>query len=287
MKMTSECFPCFFKLANRLMTHIKLPENKKITIMKDISKFLSEIKKYNNSPAYYSTFMYNIIYKKAKIKDPYKKLKQDYNSKVLKIYPILQKIVKNSSDPIYTSLKLSAIGNTIDYGVETSLDFSLHIKEIENLKFIKDDYKKFIKLLNNSNKIMLLADNAGEIIFDKLLIETINSYYKNLKIIIAVRDKPVINDVTIKDIKNIKFPQNAQIISNGSQMVGTFLNDCSKIFLSHFNSSDIIISKGQANFESLNNLNRKNIFFLFKSKCEVVSKYLNVPINSFVFFLDF
>lgn len=282
MRMQSDCFPCFFKLANRLLTYLDYPERKKLKILKRISKFLSGIKEFKESPAYYSTSMYKIIYKMTGVNDPYKNLKKEYNEKILKLYPELEKIVYSSNDPIYTALKLSAIGNTIDYGVETSVEFLSYIKEIENVEFIKNEYERFKKLLEKSNRILLLADNAGEIIFDKLLLEAISNI-KNYEIIIAVRGKPVINDVTINDLKDIKFNKNFKIISNGNEMVGTILDKCNKKFLNYFNSSDIIISKGQANFESLENLKKENLFFLFKSKCDVVSNYLKVPKDSFLF----
>ncbi len=283
MKMEPECFACFFKQAHRLMNYLNLSRKKQIDILKKVGNFLINIEDFSKSPAFYSSFMYDIVYKEANVIDPYKTIKKKYNKRILGIYSTLKNIVETSNDPIHTALKLSAVGNSMDLGVDTSVNISKYLKNIKDVKFAIDDYTIFKRMLKQSKKIMLLADNTGEIILDKLLLETINKNGK-YEIIVGVRGKPIINDVTIQDAKDVEFQDAVKIISNGNEMVGTILEQCSKEFMSYFNSSDIIISKGQANFESLNTVKKHNIFFLFKSKCNPVSKYLNVPLDSLIFY---
>lgn len=281
--MEPECFACFFKQAHRLMNYLNLSRKKQIDILKKVGNFLINIEDFSKSPAFYSSFMYDIVYKEANVIDPYKTIKKKYNKRILGIYSTLKNIVETSNDPIHTALKLSAVGNSMDLGVDTSVNISKYLKNIKDVKFAIDDYTIFKRMLKQSKKIMLLADNTGEIILDKLLLETINKNGK-YEIIVGVRGKPIINDVTIQDAKDVEFQDAVKIISNGNEMVGTILEQCSKEFMSYFNSSDIIISKGQANFESLNTVKKHNIFFLFKSKCNPVSKYLNVPLDSLIFY---
>ncbi len=282
MKMQPECIQCFFQQADRLLKYLRTSKPKRFKILKQLGNYLFSIEKYDRTPAFYASTMYKILYESVGVKDPYKKVKKEYNKLILEMYPELLKLIKNSRNPIYSALKLSAIGNTIDFGVETSLDIKREIQNFEKIEFKKDDFKIFQKLLKNSVKIMLIADNAGEIIFDKLLLETINLAGK-YKIVIGVRGAPVINDVTLKDLKDIHFNDNIKIVSNGNAFVGTILDRCSKEFLKEFRESDIIISKGQANFESLNECKSKNIFFLFKAKCEPVAKFLGVQQDSLIF----
>jgi len=265
------------------MNYLNLSRKKQIDILKKVGNFLINIEDFSKSPAFYSSFMYDIVYKEANVIDPYKTIKKKYNKRILGIYSTLKNIVETSNDPIHTALKLSAVGNSMDLGVDTSVNISKYLKNIKDVKFAIDDYTIFKRMLKQSKKIMLLADNTGEIILDRLLLETINKNGK-YEIIVGVRGKPIINDVTIQDAKDVEFQDKVKIISNGNEMVGTILERCSKEFMSYFNSSDIIISKGQANFESLNTVKKHNIFFLFKSKCNPVSKYLNVPLDSLIFY---
>ncbi len=285
MKMQPECFGCFFQQANRLLRYLKIPKERRFAILKKIGDYLFHIDKYTRTPAFYASAMYKILYESTGVKDPYKYVKRKYNKMILEMYPKLLKLIKKSEHPIYTALKLSAIGNIIDFGVETSLDIQKEIKNINSIKFMKDDFKIFKKMLTSAKKIFLIADNAGEIIFDKLLLETISST-REYEIVIGVRGKPVINDVTIDDLKGIKFNKNIKIVSNGNDNVGTILSKCSKEFLNEFKSADIIISKGQANFESLNDLRDEPIFFLFRAKCAPVAKFLQVKQDSLLFYYN-
>lgn len=282
MKMQPECFKCFFQQADRFLKYLRVSKLRRFKILKQLGNYLFSIERYDRAPAFYASTMYKILYEAVGVKDPYKKVKKEYNQLILRMYPELLKLIKDSRIPLYSALKLSAIGNTIDFGVETSLDIKRDIQNFEKIGFKKDDFKIFQKLLKKSVKIMLIADNSGEIIFDKLLLEIINSSDK-YKIIIGVRGAPVINDVTIEDLKYIQFSNNIKVVSNGNAFVGTVLDECSEEFLKEFKESDIIISKGQANFESLNECKSKNIFFLFKAKCEPVANFLGVEQGSLIF----
>ena len=131
--------------------------------------------------------------------------------------------------------------------------------------------------INNAKQILYLGDNAGEIVFDKLFIE----HLPKEKIIFAVRGKPVINDATMKDAEDIGLTDILKVIDNGSGYPGTVLQSCSEEFQEVFNGADLIISKGQGNYETLSE-NRQNIFFLLKIKCDIVARDLNGNVGDFV-----
>ena len=192
---------------------------------------------------------------------------------------------------IYTELKKSAelaiAGNIIDYGVRNNLKVDEELKKIVEYanghigggKKIIFHYDKFKKKLRRAGLLLYLADNAGETVFDRILIEEIRKMYPGLRIIYAVKEKPVINDALMKDAEESGICAAAEVISCGSDAPGTVLSLCSKEFLRIFREADMIISKGQGNFEVLDDV-AAPIFFMFKVKCPIVARDVGCGIGS-------
>jgi len=187
---------------------------------------------------------------------------------------------------LLNSVKLSIFGNTIDVMVSKSPDKNLEnllIKNINELEINYSMYEKLYKFIENSKSILIIGDNAGEAVLDKLLIEVLKKYF-NIKIYYAARNEPALNDITFKEAIEIGINDVCELISNGviGQLPGTVLSRCSKEFLEIFNKVDLIISKGGGNFESL--LNEKNLpenlFFLLMCKCNVHSKIFKLPVGN-------
>jgi len=142
------------------------------------------------------------------------------------------------------------------------------------------DYDEFKTSLKKAEKILYILDNAGEIVFDMILIEEINK-----EIVCAVREKPIINDVTLEDAGQVQLERVAKVISSGSDIPGTVVSNCSDEFLKHYQEADIIISKGQGNFETLTDKDKK-IFFIFKAKCPVVTAQLGCNLGDNVLLME-
>jgi len=211
--------------------------------------------------------------------DPYVKIKEESNKLALGVYARLKKKVARSNDRLLTAIELAIAGNIIDYGVKNTLNVGEELKKILNKeeKAIRKEsrsifnYRSFRSSLNKSKIILYLADNAGEVVFDRILIEEIQRTHKDKNIIYAVKEKPVINDALREDAVYAGIGKIATIVSSGVDTPGTVLSLCSKEFLKIFRRADMVISKGQGNFEALSDCKR-SILFLFMAKCPVIAR---------------
>jgi hypothetical protein len=227
-------------------------------------------------PAYTTTFIHKKIRQMLGI-DPFKEIKSEYNQIVLRLYPSLKTTIEKSLDPLWTSTRLAIAGNVIDFGIFTSVDIEGTIRKALNNQLSVDDYSSFKNAISIADKILYLTDNAGEIVFDRLLIETLIHLGKEVKAV--VKGSPVINDSTMEDAEESGIIGVCDVIDNGSEAVGTILEWTSSAFQKVFNDAQLVISKGQGNFETLIGTEKK-IFFLFQSKCNVVSKELGLSTGS-------
>jgi hypothetical protein len=281
MRTYLDCIPCFFKqalAAERLAGADEITQKK---ILNEIAEMIPDIS-LEDTPPEMGRKIYNLISKITKKEDPFREIKKKSNEFALGLYPELKNKVKNSKDSLLTAIRIAITGNVIDYGVSDSFDIGKELKEIETKKFAIFDYEYFKKMLRNSQDLLWLADNAGEVVFDKILIEEIKKINPLCNIIYAVREKPIINDALEEDAYFARIDKLTKIISSGCDAPGTILSLCSKKFLDIFNEADMIISKGQGNFESLSNIDYKCIFFLFKAKCSVIANDIGVNVGDIV-----
>ena len=212
--------------------------------------------------------------------DPYHDIKQKNIEHALSLYPELKSRVEKSNDPLLTAIRLAVAGNVIDLGIDKEFDIVRDVEKILVQDFAVFDYEMFKSKLNSSKNILYLGDNSGEGVFDKILIEELN-----IPVIFVTRETPIINDLTIKEAKQIGIDKIAEVISSGSKAPGTILNQCNDEFIELFNNADMVISKGQGNYEALSDIDR-DIFFLLKSKCPVVARHLNVNVDDIIFKYD-
>lgn len=290
MKTYLECIPCFFKQALAAAKHagLSLDLQKRIflELSKNVDNFLSI-----SSPPEVAHLVYGIVNKHAKTDDIYKKLKEQSNIAALKLYPEFKQRINASSNRLFLATELAIAGNIIDYGAKHSLELE---KEINNIlsgtsellhasNKVIFDFPLFQEQIKNSRCILYLADNAGEVVFDKLLIEIIKQYNPNANIYYAVKEKPIINDALMQDALQCSINEVATIISSGSSLSGTIISFCNKEFLNLFNKADLVISKGQGNFEGLHQTTR-DIYFLLIAKCPVIAQMINGNLGNMILF---
>ena len=277
MKTYLECIPCFFKQA---LHAAKLAGANSKTQKEILMRLSKEVPKFSlkSSPPEMGRTIYSLVNKYSPKKDPYAEDKKKSNELSLAIYPKLKKMVKSSDKPLLKAVELAIAGNIIDFGVKANLNIKrellIIIKRHEAEDKPKKDFfqfKEFERKIKTCKNILYLGDNAGETVFDRILIEEILAKYKGKKIIYAVKDKPVLNDALYEDAEVSGLCDLAEIVSSGSDAPGTVLKFCSKEFLKTYRSADMVISKGQGNYEALSDANRE-IFFLFIAKCPVVCK---------------
>ena len=278
MKTYLECIPCFVRHALDVGkitgADVKIQEQ----LMREVLVSLSKIDM-SKPPPYTAKHIHSLIKKITNNPDPYKEIKIRHNKLAIKIYPKLKSMVMNSQDPLNTAMRLAMAGNVIDLGVKNNIteqEIENSISQVVSHPII-GDFQLLKKQIKNSKNILYLADNAGEIVFDKIFIEEIGPE----KITLAVRGGPIINDATIYDAEFCNLDKIVNVIDNGADAPGTILEECKQEFLNIFWNSDLIIAKGQGNFESLSNV-KHNIFFLFKAKCNVIANHANVQVGSYV-----
>jgi uncharacterized protein with ATP-grasp and redox domains len=281
MKTYLDCIPCFFKQAldAARLTGAKPAIQKKIldALSGEILNF-----KLDACPPEMGRILYGLVRKITKKPDPFKEIKRKSNEFALALYPRLKDKVKRSKDSLLTAVELAITGNVIDYGVKNFLDIGKEIEKIfaEENKIIRKedkgifDFVAFKQALKKTKKILYLADNAGEVVFDRILIEEL----KDKQIIFAVRDRPIINDALVEDAIACRIHKYARIVSTGCDAPGVVLGLCSLKFLKLYRAAEFIISKGQGNFEALAD-EKRPIFFLFRAKCPVVAKHLGCKLG--------
>ncbi len=288
MKTYLDCIPCFFKQALEAARMAGAGKTKQKKILNKVAEVLPQFS-LTSSPPEMGRVIYELAKSITKQSDPYAQIKEKSNRQALGIYSKLKKKIKYSHDRLLMAVELAIAGNIIDYGVKNSLDVDAELARIlrEENKIVKKeskaifDYKSFKQALHNAETILYLADNAGETVFDRILIEEIKRADKNKNIIYAVKEKPVINDALIEDALACGIDKSAQVMSSGSDAPGTILSLCSKDFLKVYKKADMVISKGQGNFEVLSSAKRQ-VFFLFMAKCPVIAQEIGCELGDVI-----
>ena len=282
MKLYLDCYPCFIRQALNSARMAGADEKLQRKVVLETLKKLSTLSLNQKSPdivKYISALITEIIGNN----DPYKDIKKKSNDIALSFYPFFKEMIQDSRDPLLQAFKISAAGNIIDFGAHNSVDIETEIKKIPELSFSINDYSKFKEEVSGSELLLFIGDNAGEIVFDKLLIEILKKQYPELEIIYAVRGGPVLNDVTAADAEYTGISKLVKVISSGSTTAGTILNECSGEFLGVYESADIVISKGMGNYETLKGETGKNIYFILKIKCDLIARNTGARVNEMIF----
>ena len=279
MRTHFDCIPCIIRQA---LDAVRLTSNDEKIHEQIMRQVLCSAGKMdlNASPPVMAQKTHRIIRQLAQTDDPYKLPKQRFNEFALELLPKFQDLVFSSADPFEKAVRLAIAGNIIDLGAKCSLGLSEAEKIITQAMtepFDMTDYETFQGAAYNAEDILYLADNAGEIVFDRPLLEQIGPS----KITFVVKGAPVINDATIDDAKAAGITNLVEVIENGDNAPGTILESCSEEFRQRFKVADLIIAKGQGNYETLSDVN-KNIFFLLKAKCPLVANHLGCKIGTVV-----
>ncbi len=284
MKSNIECIPC---IINQSIKTCRIANADEALLLNIVKKVMIELQDANldTTPPELSRNAWNIMNKELGNKDPYRDIKDYYNKEIMQVEPKLQQIVEQANDPFYTALKLVITGNIIDFGAKNHVDKDLVLKmisEVKNAPLIIDHSQVMFDAISRSQRLLYIGDNAGEIVFDKVFIKFLKTHFTNLHVTFAVRGAPIINDVTREDAIITGIDKWAEIIDSNDNTPGTVLEKASKEFVAHFNRADVIIAKGQGNFESLSNIKKTNLFHLFMAKCKMVAEEMGVEQLSLV-----
>ena len=269
MKIALECIPCFVRQAFEAAALVTSDHKLREWILRETLSTLHE-KSFDTTPPSIGRDIHSIVKTLTGNNDPYARVKRESNTIALNLAASLKDHIKNSSDPFETALRLAIAGNIIDYGQGDRIDektIQHSISQCLNQPIERDSIEELKEELSRASNILYLADNAGEIVFDRLLIDELKQYPVSL----AVRGRPIINDALMEDAAAAGIDKVVEVIDNGTDIPGTIIEECSPEFRERFAHSDLIISKGQGNYETLSDSPHK-IFFLLKVKCPVISR---------------
>jgi uncharacterized protein with ATP-grasp and redox domains len=205
--------------------------------------------------------------------DIYSEVKKYSNTLALTYAEKLQEKINTGKSPFETGLQIAAAGNIIDFGAKnhSSIDLEKELQTLEKIPFTRCDIEPFKEALNSASTLLYICDNSGEIVFDTLFIKELKREYPDLRILAALRDKFIINDATLEDARAVGLDRLSVVISSGSIYPGTILPETTTQFQKLFASADIILSKGQGNFETLLPFADERLFFLLRIKCEYIA----------------
>ena len=278
-----DCLKCFVSQIDKVLNFLEIEELKKREFFLKSVKFLSEIENFNCHPPEIARLLYDYLYRLLGNSDPFREVKGKTNQIAATVLNELEKKHKNLTLEDY--LKFAVAGNIIDFGVSNSradYDIVEILKIIEEFQFEINDFQIFLNNLKKGKKLLYILDNSGEAVFDLAFIKKIQQSFPLIKIIVATRSRNIINDISYTDAMSMGFHNFAKVISSGYAGPGICLEKSSDEFIKEFSSADIIVSKGQGNFETLWG-ETENIFFALKIKCMHVAKKSGFKLYSNLF----
>ncbi len=276
MKTYFDCYPCFLRQALRAARFVGANETQQHFVLQCTLSLLQSLPS-NATPPEIGYQVHQIVSNAIDVWDPYLEAKMMSTQQAMLLYPNLKKLVSQSADPLAIAIRLSIAGNIIDFAMSDQIvDLWKTVERVIQQPYAIDDSGLLKEYLKNADHVLYLADNAGETIFDRVLIEELP-----VPVTYAVKESPILNDAIIQDALAAGLDSCATLISNGSQASGTILSLCSDAFRKQFEKASVIIAKGQANFETLSE-SGSNIFCFLQVKCPVIGMDLKVPNGSIV-----
>lgn len=269
MKTYLDCYPCFLTQALRTARMITDREEQIQAILAEVCTFLSNIR-LGATPPEIGREVYRIVSARTGVDDPFQSVKSLCTRTAMASYPEFKRYVQKAHDPLRAAVRLAIAGNIIDFGTAAEFDLERDVRAILNQDMSIDDYDGFRRALDRAAQVLYLGDNAGETVFDRILIEELGK-----PVVYAVRESPVINDAVWEDAEAAGLNRLTEIVSSGCSAPGTIPRLCSPRFMKRLRAAKLIISKGQGNYEGLSEENLP-IFFLLKAKCRVIAQDIGI-----------
>ena len=278
MRTALDCIPCFARQALESARFVTDDPAVHERIVRDALRAVADMDLAQCPPAVAQRF-HRQLREVTGVDDPYRAVKDRFNRLALDMLPGLSARIEQSADPLYLALRLAIAGNVIDLGAGGNLTEDETRRTVASAldEPFHDDADAFRQAVEGARRILYLADNAGEIVFARLLIEQLPAG----RVTVAVRGRPILNDATMVDAETAGLCARVEVIDNGSDAPGTILKDCSEHFRRRFARADLVIAKGQGNFEALSD-EPGDIYFLFKAKCPVVAGHVGLPVGTHV-----
>lgn len=281
MNISPDCISCIFNQALRVTKVLELDDKKSKEILDLAASHLPSFS-LEKTPPKNATPLYEDMAKLLKTDDIYADIKKLSIEKALSLKPKCEALLSSSKDTFLTATKIAVVGNVIDLASEVMYDLDEEVDKVMESQFAIDDSQLLYEKLSQSKKVVYLADNAGENVFDAIYIAYLNEHFKELEIFYFVRGNPIINDLTMSDMENDILHTLTTVVDSGVSTPGLVYHDMTNEAKILFDSADCIISKGMGNYECLSTNTTHPLYFLLKIKCHVVSTSLNCKLGAII-----
>ena len=270
MRTANDCLVCFLRQALATVRQSTADISEQWRVTAEVGAMLARFDP-SVPPPENAVHYYRYIANQTGVADPYASQKFESNAFALGLEAQVRAVIQAAADPLLAAILFAINANVLDYGAQYRLDRDAALASCQQLPLSIDHYQAFARQVGKRPSILYLADNCGEIVFDKLVVEQLLA--RGCKVTVAVRQSPIINDATLEDAMACGLNQLCPVIANGADIPGTPLSQCSASFRQAFAAADCIVSKGMGNFECLSEVEAP-IFFLFIVKCTTVRNYL-------------
>ncbi len=282
LKIRPDCIPCTLSSALRMARRASSDPEAHKRVVQIMTEKLAHIS-WDESPFELAFVIQETIFNVTGVRDPYFEVKRDSNRRAAELYPKMRELISSSENPLETAVKLAAAGNSIDFGVYSEVDLDSVLSKAENLDFSLKDLSEFERRVKDAEKLLYFLDNAGEIVFDKILIETMIEFRRNKfrKITLVPKEEPLLNDATVHDVEEAGLTElpNVVIKPVGSGRKSAPYPRSSEV-RNWLKEHDLVIFKGQGNLELF--LDEPDTFFILVAKCPIIAEALGVPRESLV-----
>ena len=287
MKIQTECLPCLLK---RVLFETELStkdKNRQSNALRRACSLLAELYDPHVCSATIATKLHKAVYDTLEDADPYKKLKHQSNTIATTLVPKIERLIKNSPDPLKTSILCAIIGNIMDFGIDGSSTSPQMLQDVFDRLYAEglghDDYKKLRNILRKATRLVLFTDNCGELVFDKILCRELKAFNQKLHVTAVVKGAPILSDATEQDAREIKLHTVVdELLTTGCFAVGVDFTKLPPGVIKALDKADLIIAKGMANYESFSETSYRPIAYLLRTKCNTIARSMGLPRDSSV-----
>lgn len=282
MKLSLDCIPCFQRQALQALRFVSSDEHLQEEVLREVMERLLELK-WESTPPQLAREVHRLVRERVGEADPYQVVKERSNREALRLYPRMKRLVEESPDPVISAARVAIAGNIIDFGATPDYDLRATITRVLEAQFAIDDSAEFKEAAKGSSSLLYFLDNAGEVVFDRLFVETLIRAFDLKRIDFVVKGGPILNDATLGDAKSAGLADipgaSFRAITNGDP--GTGPPRLSSEVRAWLDEHDLTISKGQGNYEEMSEY--PGVFFLLLAKCPLIARDLSVNVGDIIF----
>ncbi len=281
MLMKPECFACLYTQMLRVAKALECDDACATRIMETSAARIARLNP-RQTPPEAAAILYPALSTMLGVEDLYARQKEESIRKARELIPRVEERIASASDPLEAAIRAAVAGNVIDFATEVSFELEEEIDRIFDAPFAIDETEEFLGRLRKARHLVVLGDNTGEHLFDKVMIRTFREHFQDLEVDYFVRGRPIINDVTVQEAREAGMQETARIVDSGVDTPGFLYERASLEARAIYDAADLILAKGMGNYECMEDRPDDRLFFLFKVKCSVVAGKVGAQIGDLV-----